>query len=355
MKIGLTYDLRDDYLAAGFREEETAEFDRPETIDAIEAALRQLGYQTDRIGHLRNLVARLAAGERWDLVFNVAEGLSGFGREAQVPALLEAYEVSYTFADLLAASLTLHKGMTKRVLRDLGLPTPAFVEVASEADIARVDLPFPLFVKPIAEGTAKGIDGRSKIDTRGELYRACRRVLRQFRQPAIVERFLPGREFTTGIIGSGQQAFVVGTLEIELLPQAEPHAYTYMNKERSEELCRYSPAPSPWAERAAELSLAAWRGLGGRDAGRVDLRADIDGDLQILEVNPLPGLHPTHSDLPMICTAAGMPYVELIRRIVESAAKRIPDAPPRAWLAPAKRRVTAPRVPPRPRKRAARP
>ncbi|MBE0557918.1 MAG: D-alanine--D-alanine ligase, partial [Proteobacteria bacterium] len=131
MKIGMTYDLRDDYLAEGYGEEETAEFDHPKTIAAIEEALNDLDYETDRIGHIRALAMRLVAGERWDLVFNIAEGLRGFGREAQVPALLDAYDIPYTFSDPLLLTLTLHKGMTKRVIRDLRIPTPAFAVIES--------------------------------------------------------------------------------------------------------------------------------------------------------------------------------------------------------------------------------
>jgi len=113
VKVGITYDLRDDYLAEGYGEEETAEFDHPRTIAAIDDTLRSLGYETDRIGHIRALVRRLVAGDRWDLVFNIAEGLRGFGREAQIPALLDAWEIPYVFSDPLVLSLTLHKGMTK--------------------------------------------------------------------------------------------------------------------------------------------------------------------------------------------------------------------------------------------------
>ena len=132
--VGITYDLRQHYLELGFGEEETAEFDRPETIDAIDEALQQLGYATDRIGHILSLTRRLAAGDRWDMVFNIAEGLRGFGREAQVPALLDAFDIPYTFSDPLVLSLTLHKGMTKRVIRDLGIPTPDFAVVEREVD-----------------------------------------------------------------------------------------------------------------------------------------------------------------------------------------------------------------------------
>ncbi|HNQ23283.1 MAG TPA: D-alanine--D-alanine ligase [Phycisphaerae bacterium] len=321
--VGLTYDLRDDYLAAGYGEEETAEFDRPETIDAIEAALRELGYRTERIGHVRQLVDRLARGERWDLVFNIAEGLRGVSREAQVPSILEAFDIPYTFSDPLICALTLHKAMTKRVLRDLGLPTPAFCVVASEAEVQAVDLPFPLFVKPLAEGTGKGIDGRSMVQSQPELAQACRRVLQTFEQPALVEVYLSGREFTVGITGTGAEAAAIGTLAILLQPGAEQHSYTHVNKEQWQELCRYELAAPDWARRAEELALAAWRGLGCRDGGRIDLRATADGTLHVLELNPLPGLCPGHSDLPILCTMAGVPYVELIRRITDSAWRRV--------------------------------
>jgi D-alanine-D-alanine ligase len=329
MVIGLTYDLRADYLAAGFGDEETAEFDRPDTIDAIEAALRQLGYRTERIGHVFALAGRLARGERWDLVFNIAEGLAGVSREAQVPAMLEAFQIPCTFSDPLVSALTLDKARTKRVLRDLGLPTAPFVVIESVSELAHCQTAFPAFVKPLAEGTAKGIDGRSRVDSAEQLKTVVARVLDQFRQPALVETYLPGREFTVGITGTGPSAEAVGTLEIVLLPVAEPHSYTYVNKERCEELCEFPLAPPDWAAQAEKLALAAWRGLGCRDAGRVDLRADARGRPQLLEINPLPGLHPSHSDLPMICTAVGMPYLELIRRIVASAEARVRAPDPR--------------------------
>jgi D-alanine-D-alanine ligase len=323
MIVGLTYDLRVDYLAMGYGEEETAEFDRPDTIQAIERELNALGHKTDRIGHVRRLVERLASGARWDLVFNIAEGIHGFGREAQVPALLDAYRVPYTFADPLCAAMTLHKAAAKRVLRDSGLPTPPFAVVERPEDAARVDLPFPLFVKPVAEGTAKGIHARSKVEDRAALAEECARVIATCRQPALVETFLPGREVTVGITGTGGRAEAIGTLEVILKEEAEADSYTYKNKEYCEELCQYELATGPFAAEAESLSLAAWRALGCRDGGRIDLRAGPNGKLSVMEANPLPGLHPEHSDLPILCTKAGIPYAELIRRIVASAAERI--------------------------------
>lgn len=329
MRIALTYDLRADYLAAGFGEEETAEFDRPDTISALDEALQELGHRTERIGPVQALTPRLVAGARWDLVFNIAEGLEGVSREAQVPAILEAYQIACTFSDPLVTALTLHKAMTKRVLRDLGLPTAPFAVVESLAEVGRVDLPYPLFVKPLAEGTAKGIDGRSMVTCAAELRSTVDRVLSEFRQPALVEAYLGGREFTVGITGTGAEAEAIGTLEIVLLSDAQPHSYTYVNKEQCEELCKFPLAPAEWAKPAEALALAAWRGLGCRDAGRVDLRADSQGQLQIMELNPLPGLHPEHSDLPILCTAMGVSYRELIGRIVDSAARRVREADPR--------------------------
>jgi D-alanine-D-alanine ligase len=324
MRVGLVYDLRADWLARGYGAEETAELDRGSTLDALEAALAPLGHAVERVGGLFELAARLVAGARWDLVFNIAEGMHGFGREAQVPALLDAWRVPYTFADPLAAALTLHKGMAKRVLRDLGIPTAPFALVERAEQARDVELAYPLFAKPVAEGTAKGVQPSSRVETPAALEARCAELIARFRQPVLVETYLPGREVTVGIVGTGERAQALGTLEVVLRASAEPHAYTYENKERCEELCEFPLVSGALAKEAEALALAAWNGLGCRDAGRVDLRADAAGRLHVLEANPLPGLHPSHSDLPMLCTALGMPYVELIRRIVESASLRIP-------------------------------
>lgn len=322
MRIGLTYDLREDYLAEGLSPEETAEFDRPDTIVAIEGAIRALGHRTVRIGRLKALVAGLAKGERWDLVFNIAEGLGGVGREAQVPALLEGHGIACTFSDPMVMGLTLHKGMTKHVVRDQGVPTPDFHVVASAADIADVRLPFPLFCKPVAEGTGLGVSAKSKVRNRRELDRTCRSLLRRYRQPVLVETYLPGREFTVGILGDGAASRVVGVCEVVLKDKTDP-AYGYTNKEKCEDLVLYRLVADAEAKAAGRVALAAWRGLGCRDAGRIDLRSDARGRPNFMEVNPLPGLHPEHSDLPILCAQAGMTYDKLIASIVKSAAKRV--------------------------------
>jgi D-alanine-D-alanine ligase len=329
MHIGFTYDLRSDYLALGYGEEETAEFDQAATIDGIDDALRELGHEVDRIGHVRNLVERLAQGDRWDLVFNICEGLRGLAREAQVPAILDAFEIPHTFADAAVMVVCLDKALTKKVLRDAGLPTPDWHVVHDAAECDRSTLRYPLIAKPLAEGTGKGLDGNSKIADPTALRRTCERLIQQFAQPVLVEEFLPGREFTVGILGTADDAQAIGTLEIELRAVAERDVYSYANKERAEELVNITFAPAESDEQVAEaerIALAAWRVVGCRDGGRIDLRCDADGQPQIMEINPLAGLHPSHSDLPILWTALGGNFVELIERIFESARLRITDS-----------------------------
>jgi len=323
MTIGLTYDLRQDYLDAGYGEEQTAEFDRPDTIEGIENALQDLGHQTQRIGNVRNLVQRLAAGERWDMVFNICEGMFGMGREAQVPALLDAYEIPYTFSGPLILALALDKGLTKRVVRSFGVPTPDFAVVAAPEDITAVDLPFPLFVKPLAEGTGKGIDARSRVDSPQQLAVMCGELLEKFSQPVLVETYLPGREFTVGIVGSGAAAEAIGVMEVKLKPEAEANAYSYVNKENWQEFVQYALAAEAEARACREVALSAWRGLDCLDGGRVDVKMDGHGVVNFIEVNPLAGLNPTHSDLPIMCRLQGIPFRTLIERIMASACGRI--------------------------------
>jgi D-alanine-D-alanine ligase len=328
MLIGFTYDLRSDYLTEGYGEEETAEFDQLGTIEAIESALQALGHEVDRIGHARSLVKRLARGDRWELVFNICEGLRGAARESQVPALLDVYEIPYTFADPAVLAVCLDKALAKTVVRTAGLPTPDWHVVRDLDDLSNFNLPFPVIAKPIAEGTGKGIDAASKVLDASSLRNTCGRLLATYNEPVLIEQFLPGREFTVGILGTDHDAAVLGTLEVLFGPNAEPDVYSYRNKEHSEALMSYRlvrPIDDKQVAQAEAIALAAWRAVGGRDGGRLDLRCGADGGPQLMEVNPLAGLHPTHSDLPMLCTALGMEYVELIERIVESARVRMSE------------------------------
>ncbi|MBL7138014.1 MAG: ATP-grasp domain-containing protein [Bacteroidales bacterium] len=327
MIIGITFDLRSEYLKEGYTLEETAEFDRDSTIAGLEAALQHLGYNTDRIGHVRQLANRLVKGDRWDLVFNISEGLSGIGREAQVPCLLDAYQIAYTFSDPLVLSLTLHKGMTKRVIRDAGLNTPGFFIVHSEAEILTDDLDFPLFIKPVAEGTGKGISGKSRVNSSRELQEVCRKLLRQYPAGLLVEEFLPGREFTVGITGTGAKSRPVGIMEIVYKQGSAREIYSLETKTNYEELVTYTVPEESVKEACIELAIRVWNILGCRDGGRVDIRYDRHGEPSFIEVNPLAGLDHQHSDLPILAYRNGYTYEQLIGEIMTSALERINHLP----------------------------
>jgi len=241
-----------------------------------------------------------------------------------VPALLEAYGVPYTFSDPLVCALTLHKGMAKHVARGCGVPTPNFALVATPAEAADVELPLPLFVKPVAEGTSKGITERSLVRTRDALVEVCAQLLEEFRQPVLVEEFLSGREFTVGILGMGPTARAIATLEVVLRDGAESGVYSYKSKAQWRDYVDYRLLEAGSLRREVEaVALATWTALGCRDAGRVDVRLDSRGRPQLLEVNPLAGLTPDHSDLPIMAELSGMDYRTLIGEILRCAGERL--------------------------------
>ena len=323
-KIGLTYDLRSEYLGLGFKEEDVAEFDSDVTIDAIEQTIRELGHIPDRIGHARTLCRRLVAGDRWDLVFNIAEGLHGRNREAQVPCLLDMYDVPYSFSDPLVCAVTLDKAVAKRIVQSSQLHTPRFHVVKDETDLRDVDLAYPLFAKPIAEGTGKGIDKTSRVESPSQLRELCLTLLKRYGQPVLVEEFLPGREFTVGILGTGAQARILGTMEVCIRQNAETTIYTYEVKEKCDDFVDYHrPERTPAVEAVERLALGSYRALELRDGGRVDIRMDRFGEPAFMEINPLPGLNPQHSDLPYIARQEGLSYRQLIGSILDSALERL--------------------------------
>ncbi len=323
LNIGLVYDLRSEYLAAGFAPELVAEFDSDETIDSLAAAISSAGHRVDRIGNARSLCARLVAGDSWDLVFNIAEGLSGRCRESQVPALLELFSVPYTFSDPLVLAATLDKAVAKRLLQSAGVATPRFAVVADSSALDTVNLAYPLFAKPLAEGSGKGVSRDSIADSPDALASLCQRLLDTFHESVLVEEYLPGREFTVAVLGNASTARILGVMEVSISDEAGGAVYSYESKEKCEQLVSYStPEPGALTSAVETLALDAYRVLECRDAARLDIRCDRQGRPSFMEVNPLPGLHPTHSDLPMIATAAGVSYNELIAEIINNACER---------------------------------
>jgi D-alanine-D-alanine ligase len=323
VRIGLVYDRKEDYLALGFSAEDVMEFDGEDTIAGLEDGLASLGHRVDRVGRGVELARRLVAGDRWELVFNVAEGVKGRSREAQVPALCELFDQPYAMADPLTCALTLDKAMAKRVVRDHGLPTAPFALVSSPEEAAQVELSPPLFVKPYAEGSSKGVTGRSYVPSLTELGPACAELIAAFQQPVLVERYLPGREFTVGVVGNGREARTVAVMEVLITSGAETHSYTALNKDEYLDRVTYRLIDGePLADACRAVALGAYHALGCRDAARVDVRCDEHGVPCFLEANPLPGLHHVRSDLPIMARLSGHGYGELLTWIVDAARRR---------------------------------
>jgi len=207
-------------------------------------------------------------------------------------------------------------------VRDAGVPTPAFQVAEKDASELAGWTDFPAFVKPLAEGTGKGCEAASLVHGRAELEAAATRVIERYRQPALVEHYLPGREFTVGIAGNGAEARVLGVCEIILRENAEANVYSLHNKELCEELVTYAPASDPEALLAGERALQAYRALECRDAARIDFRSDANGEPYFLEANPLAGINPWHSDLPILAAQNGIDFTTLIGMILDAGLAR---------------------------------
>lgn len=323
MLIGMTYDLKDDYLKEGYAPELVAECDSIVTIDAIDAALQKLGHQTVRIGNVKALVAYLAEGRRFDLAFNIAEGLFGLLRESVIPALFDAYQIPYVFSDSFVLAICLHKAFTKEVVRKAGVATADFCVLSHPDDYKQVSLPYPLFLKPVGGGTGIGITAMSKVTDAEELRTVSQALLANYHQPVLVETYLGGREFTVGITGTGDDAQVTGVMEIIIDHSSDGGIYSYKTKQEYES-CTHYEKPDQAAWKACEdVALSAWRALDCRDGGRIDVKMDERGVVHFLEVNPLAGLHPIDSDLPILSRMHGLDYDALIARILHSAQKRL--------------------------------
>lgn len=326
MKIGFTYDLRsiqrpDENSPADYY----GEFETEATIEFIEKALTELGHDVTKIGNIQSLLQFLANGNMVDLVFNMAEGRQGRAREAQVPGVLEAYNIAYTFSDAFSLTICLDKALTKQLLRAANIPTPNYLVLPMGKPIDAVvtsRLGWPIFLKPVAEGTSKGIDDKAIVHTQAALSERVTWLWETYQQPVLAESYLPGREFTVGLLGTGDDAYVLGIAEITLSEQSK--VYGFVEKEECETLVSYSALQNDQlVDEISQIALDSYRLLECRDAGRVDICLDQFGVPQVLEINTLPGMHPFHSDLPIIATHVGMSYNQLIDEIIKNAAKRI--------------------------------
>ena len=312
-----------------------AEWDSPETIAAVERALSGLG-EVIRLEATADFPQRLREA-RPDIVFNMAEGLSGQNREAHVPAICEFYGIPYSGSDPFTLSLALHKARTKQMLQFYGIPTAPFALVDSLAEAKAVKkaklLTYPIFAKPVQEGSSKGITEKNYIRN-GEMLSVVAELLEVYEQPVLLEEFLPGAEFTCGVIGNGTDAKVLPIVAIrfDALPEGALPIYGFEAKwvwDRPDNPLQMFECPANIDDKLKtaieQVTLRAYHALGCRDWSRVDVRLDARGIPNIVEVNPLPGILPNPEDnscLPKAAAAAGLSYDELIQSCVLAAAKR---------------------------------
>ena len=318
-----------------------ADYDHIETIDSIRAAIETDGHQTVFIQADEDLPFALRE-EKPDICFNIAEGLGGDAREAQVPALLEMMKIPYTGSRVLTNAISLDKTLTKRIWRDRRLPVAPFQEFHVGDEPLRGDLEFPLFVKPAREGTGMGVDTNAIVNNEKELRERAEYIINTYQQPALVETFLPGREFTVGILGradaklysrhpewyekDGFHRFPV--LELDMSRSVTPMVYSQASKSKEvgEEGAPgyFCPAElEPELEKKLKyFALRAHFLLNTLDVSRTDIRLDDKGNPRLMEINTLPGLTPDYSDLCLQSKAEGIRYEDLILEILYLGASR---------------------------------
>jgi len=348
MRIGITYNLSTEVAAAeGIPSDRADEFDSLETVRNIERGIIAVGHEPVRLGFGLDAIVRLKR-QPVDLVFNIAEGLYGRARESQMPAILDMMGIPYTFSDTLALSLALDKTMTKQVLMQNGINTPAFWSVDNpvqvEAIIQTGALKYPLFVKPSREGSSMGINDSSRVTCDDELRNQVGVVLAAYPGSSIlIEEFLPGREVTVGVIGN-REPEVLGVMSFKLLsgtekdffytPEIKHHWEKYVVPECPADLT------ADEYQKARDLAVGVFKALHCRDCARIDMRFDANGEPSFMEINPLAGLTKGKSDIPVMAELMGLSYEDLIGRIVQVAVERIDAERPETTMVTEAQRAT---------------
>ncbi|MBI4615216.1 MAG: D-alanine--D-alanine ligase [Planctomycetes bacterium] len=306
-------------------EDRFEEYDSEGTVGAIFHALESNGYRARRLGGGRRFVEE-ALRKPPDLVFNIAEGFGTRSREAHVPSVCEMLRIPYTHSDPLTCAVTLEKAEAKRVVASHGIPTPRFAVVERPEQAEDLPLSFPVISKPLWEGSSMGIRRTSRATDPASLAETVGRLVGDYGQPVLVEEFCSGPEFTVGILGDGRPEAIAVMEIVPRVDRPEEFVYSLEVKRNYKVEVEYRVPPGRPREllRAVEdVALGAYRALGCRDVGRVDIRVGADGEPKFLEVNPLPGLNPVTSDIVILAGKAGMPYNDLIGKIVENARRRL--------------------------------
>ncbi len=322
LRVGLTYNLKK-HITSDVADIE-AEYDNMETIQAIRNALQDENCQVELLEATKELPVKLS-NHSVDIVFNIAEGIQGRGREAQVPAILNFYKIPFAGSDETTLCIALDKALTKRVLSTYHIRTPKCRVITKDRKDLSGSFPFPAIVKPNAEGSSKGISDVAIVTNKQELKNLVTDNINLYKQDMLVEEYIPGREFTVGIVGNGEDLRVFPPMEIVYLKQNQFNIYSYNVKQNYRKLIRYDCPAAISRETEQEMMNTAkkvYEILDCKDFARMDFRLSEEGLPYFIEINPLPGLAPGYSDFPMLAQFNGVDYASLVRGILKSALKR---------------------------------
>lgn len=323
MIVGFTYDLKDDYrVGPDDPPDKLAEFDIPETIDLVAKAIEDSGHKVVRLGNVFKLLS-LGTWPQVDIVFNIAEGLSGRNRESQIPAILDAMNVPFVGSDALTMGLTLDKLLAKKIFLAEGVLTPKFFQAKNPDDLKGLKLRFPLFVKPQLEGSSKGLDEGSIVRNLKALKERVDWLIRTYRQPALIEEFISGKEFSVPIIGN-DPAEVYDPVQVKIKGKLELgdlfYAFAHITSTDLEYICP-AQISKKLSERIRKASLAAYNAVGCLDFGRIDLRVNEKEEVFVLEVNPLPSLC-SDDIFAVVAQCRKMSFAKMIVSILDAAINR---------------------------------
>lgn len=351
LRVGFTFNVKRVKPTYDAAEDSEAEYDAPTTLQAIREAIASWGHEVVDLEANQDLPTLLQSTPV-DIVFNIAEGFKGRNRESQVPALLELLDIPYTGSDPATLSLALDKALAKKIVRQAGILTPNFQLLTTGKErLSREFTSFPLIIKPNAEGSSKGVVSKSVVQNEIELREVAREIIEKYQQPALVEDYIKGREFTVGLLGE-RRPRVLAPMEIVFLDKAEATpVYSFQHKLDWTDRIRYDvPATldAAQAERLKTAARGAFMALGCRDVGRIDFRMDDKGRLYFIECNPLPGLTPGWSDLVLIANGSGMDYRTLIGEIMAGAIRRYKEREASRRAAARDERANEEKAPPQP-------
>jgi len=325
--IGITYDLKTDWQSSeGDPIDAAAELDGHKTVEALKAAFESAGHQVILIGGARQLIERSIKNDlKVDLVFNISEGFKGRNRESQVPAILDLLNIPFCGADALTLGVTLDKVVAKKCFIADKIPTARYFKATPEDNLQELNtIGFPLFVKTLHEGTSKGITQNSRVQNFQQLKEQVDHINRHYHQPALVEEFIKGTEFTVGVIGNHPpeampvvQYAIAGKTSLG----NEFYSYRHVAEKLVEHICP-APIDDKLATRLQKLAVRAYRSVDCRDFGRVDFRVDEKGNPYVLEINPLPNLSPDDVFV-LFGKVKNMTYNQIINKILDEALQRL--------------------------------